>query len=489
MRGRRVRSSGHRTAQIAGGLFLLALLARVTAFRSAYDVFIDETIYMGIADNLARGRGLTFEGNGIGFYLHPPLLFLFNAGWLGLVHAVGADPVTQVFAGRVLGCLFGATNCALLYALVRRAGAPRAAVVVALAYSVEPFIIRFDARVFLEAPTMTWLLTGMLVLLPLADRTARRGRGPRSAGAGALFGLALLTKEPSALMFGLPLAYCLVRGGPLGRRDSATALVVAALTYLPYPVIATVIDGPQYLEQKTVGVRRLLGLEQQTGFNQPGAPSFVGRLVAQLPYFSTTYLVIAVGLMASLVVLRTRPAPQQVLALWGLAAFGLLLYGIAIGTLEEQAFYFLVVPALVNVGLVLSVLPTWQGWRQPAVRATAVLTAVAYGLTCLAVWTRVRTSDDTGVVRTVAWLDANVPRGSRILVLADGVQLVLRGYDVVTDPGSSGARYAITSSLQIEQGYGFVRPAQAAALAQRSTVVHTVTGRSMGDLVVLRMNS
>jgi len=468
-------------------VFLLALAVRLFRYRSAYDVFLDETIYAGISDNVATLHRLTFEGP-VDFYLHPPLLFFVDAVWLRLTEAAGSDPVALVWAARLVGCVFGAINAALLYAVVRRVAGSRTALGVGLAYVAEPFVIRFDTRVFLEAPTTTWLLAGYLVLLPLAGPDRGRTGLRRSCSAGLLFGLALLTKEPAAALLGLPLLVCLLRDRPVPRRVSATVLGAAVLTYLPYPVIATAVDGSQWFDQKTMGVQRLLGIVQETGFNRAGAPSFTGRLVAQLPFFGTTYAVMGLGLLAAVLVLRTRSAPQQLLALWGLSAFALLVYQVGLGTLEEQMFYFLVVPALAVVGIALDGLTDKLSPRlDRRVRTTAVVVLCLYAAFSVLVYARVHADDDRAVADTVRWMEAHVPPGGRVLALADGVQLVLPDYRVQTDPVLTSGAWAVTSSLQVEQGYGFARPADVRALRDRATPVFSTSGRSMGTLTVWRV--
>lgn len=485
--GRAARPGARGTVVLASvGLLVLALALRLTRYRSAYDVFIDESIYSGIADNIVNGRGLTFEGQ-VGFYLHPPLLFLLDSIWLRVVGAAGADPVTQVFAARIVSCVFGAANALLLMTVVRRLVGLRAGLLVGVAYAVEPFVIRFDSRVFLETATMTWLLAGLLVLLPRAAGSAAGGRGRCVAG-GVLFGLAALTKEPSAVLFGVPLLVCLLRARPLPRGDAAIVLGAAVVTYLPYPVIATAVDGSQWVDQKTTGVQRLLGLVQVTGFNAQGSPSFLGRLIAQLPFFGTTYAVIGLGLLAGVWLLRFRPAPQQLLALWGLAAFALLVYQVAVGTLEEQMFYFLVVPALATVGTAVGGLERRQlPLHLPA--AVPVLALCLYLGVSSAVWTRVHTTRDTAVADTVAWLDRHAPNGGKVLALADGVQLVLPRYEVITSPAFAAApgAWVVTSSLQVDQGYGFARRPDMATLRRTATPMFRSSGRSMGQLTVWRL--
>ncbi len=106
----------------------------------------------------------------------------------------------------------------------RTAGA-LAGIVAGVLYALDPFIMRFDGRLFLEAPTLFWVATGVLIFIVRET--------PRTAIlAGVAFGLALLTKDTAAYLTVLPLlliaAFVPVEGL---RRRALTAVAVACSLY------------------------------------------------------------------------------------------------------------------------------------------------------------------------------------------------------------------------------------------------------------------
>ncbi len=77
-----------------------ALATRLTALRSAYDIFIDETSYTNIALNVAHGHGVTLYG--LPFVLHPPTAF-YLYGLIILVFGLHGGTESTLFgapAGR-----------------------------------------------------------------------------------------------------------------------------------------------------------------------------------------------------------------------------------------------------------------------------------------------------------------------------------------------------------------------------------------------------
>ena len=83
---------------------LIAFVLRAAFLNRSFEVFFDESIYLTISQNTAHSYSITYDGK-IPFFLHPPLFFLIEAGFLDLVRPVG-NQVEQIFAVRYLNLLF-----------------------------------------------------------------------------------------------------------------------------------------------------------------------------------------------------------------------------------------------------------------------------------------------------------------------------------------------------------------------------------------------
>jgi hypothetical protein len=478
----------------AGAVFVVTVVLRVIGSATAYDVFQDEVIYTRIADGVATDASVRFGD--FPFLLHGPLVFGL---WGGLIDVFGLQgtAIQLVHHIRIVNAFEAGVVGALVLALVSRVTSLRWGLLAAAVFALDPFIVRFDGRAFLETTAMLWTVAGFLVLLPLASGTSKSPR--RAIAAGVLFGLALLSKETGAPLYAFALLWCLVRSTPVPRRLAARTSIAAFLVYLPYPVIVLASgDGDQLVDQKLDGVLRLLGLRQDTGFNREGGPSLVSRITAQLDTFAGTYVLIALGLLALVYVARRGGPAQRLVSLWAAGAFLLLGFQVVQGTLEEQMFYWLVVPSLA-VGAVAASL----AWPRLATRPSRAVAAAGFAALILfgaVTWVGVRGRDDTAIADTIGWVQSNVPSDTRVAPLVDGSQYLLPQYVLTSDPEggvnvtpaalrASRSRFVLTSSEQVEQGYSTARPALVDWLRANGRVRHVETAPTAGRVTVWELGT
>ncbi|MEV6327775.1 phospholipid carrier-dependent glycosyltransferase [Streptomyces sp. NPDC051909] len=483
------------TAVYALGVAVLTVVLRLVNVSRAGDVFVDEVIYQELGRGAARGG---FPGTSEGlFFLHPPGFFYLEAGWMKLV-GTHQDVLAEVHSLRVLNALLAGVTAALLVALVARVRSRPAGLVAGLLFALDQFCIRQNDRVLLETETMVWVLAGVLVLVPLcrADpppRARARVRARALLG-GLLLGLAVLTKDHSALITVLPLLAALALGWGMPRRLTATALAASVVPYGVYvALVAGFGHGAEFWDEKTHGLRRLLGIVQETGFNAPGTPSLPGRLAAELPGYATTYLLLLLTPVALVLLLRRREPVYRLLVLFHASAILTLAYALGIGTLEEQALYLLFVPNLVALSVTV---PVPRG--RPALRATVVAGLVAVLAVPATVYARERGTPDDGFVRLDAYLRTHVPPGSGI-VTVDGARTRGVSYWTFEDtyrlgnwvsPGERAvhqARYAIVPWKVIDQGYGRSTPAEVRQLTRDARLLFAVDGHTYGTLALYEL--
>lgn len=473
---------------------VVAVGLRAWHLGQSYELFIDEVFYSRIAESVATHGTLNFYNER--FYLHPPLYFFEQAAVIRLFHVHGSI-FTLVDALRATNLLFAAGSAVLVLRLVTRASSTGLGLLAAAIYALDPFILLFDSRVMLELPTVFWVLAGYALLLPLtvapADGGTRRRLGS-AAGAGACFGLALLTKETSALLYVLPLVWCVARGVLVRRRESGLALAVIVAVYLPYPVASFAVgDGSLYIGSKFGGFLRLVGLDQATGFNRPGSPSLLSRIVALRGLYLTTYLLIGLGLVFGLFLALRGTRPQRLLGLWALSSFAMLAYQVALGTIEEQNFYYIVVPAVVVTVVAAQRLVLRHRMQ---LRAGAALRyGVAGVLVVLVVgnggsqWWRVHSQPDDGFRSAARWLDVHAPTGALVASLADTARWTLPYFRLTFDGTpqaleQENVNYVVTASSQVEQGYGEASPDLVSWLRLHAVQVHETDYPSQGRLTV-----
>src|SRR4029079_4788201 len=127
-----------------------------------------------------------------------------------------------------------------------------------------------------------FLVGGLLGLLMARVQPPGSVRTKLEVCAGLLLGCAVFSKDMSAV----PISVLLVLGLTVRRTlPPGTVLRVAWAVPVPYAVYLAVVARagllPVWWDAKTLGLRRMAGAAQVTGFNMPGAPSLSGRLLVQ----------------------------------------------------------------------------------------------------------------------------------------------------------------------------------------------------------------
>lgn len=475
------------------------MLIRLALHGRSFDLFGDEVIYTDLGHSVASGGFPRIGANPTGpgtalFFLHGPSFFYLEAGWERLL---GYQPVllAAIYQMRTLNALLGAATAVVLVLLVARAGSLRAAAAAGLLFAVEPFCIRQNDRVLLETTMMFWVLLGYLVLVSVIGRPPSRQAYARALGAGLLFGCAVLTKDEGALLTTLPLlAMVVLRWGP--RRS--LALVTAATTVAAYAAYLVTVaangDFGALWWSKTTGVRRLLGLLQSTGFHRPGAPSLGGRLISEAGPFGVTYIILAIGVPALVLLLRRGGPQQRVLGLLHAAAVVTLGYALVLGTLEEQELYILLVPSLLTLPVAATLWRARAGdrWEKPRTAAiiTAVIVALSLDSTSCLKWLLV---PDNGYTQLSRYMATHVPTGVAVTAVDGtterGVTSWVLGnrYDVgrwVTPTARSAerVRYVVVPWEEVDGAYSYLTPAQVRNLIGQGRLVFSVRGRTYGDL-------
>ncbi|KAK1177944.1 glycosyltransferase [Streptomyces sp. NBS 14/10] len=475
-----------------GALFALALALRLAFIGRSYDVYVDELYYTAISRHLADGQGPVF--NGQFFALHPPALFALLAAFMRVTGCASGDLLHQVLALRSVVAATGALTVAAVTALLRRSVRGPLALIAGLFLALDPFLNRFDSRVMLETQATAAAALGMLMLA--RTPATPRGRAATGVGAGLLFALAVTTKEPYALGTFVPVTILgFATRGDVRRMRLTTAAVTAA-GYAAY-VVTVVATGnwDPWWAQKTDGIARALGIKQISGFNSnDGSVAFTDRLLVQLDQFAIPYALIALGTAATAWLLWSRarqPAMfadrpgRTLITAWAACTLLHLIYAMAVGTLEEQMFYPLVVTSTAALALAADIL---LGTKGMAVRAVAVLAALALTANAV-VWARVHTRHDDALRRTLAWSRTHLPKGSVVAATDEGTSFVLPGarladWRTTADLRRDRVDYLVLSTELVKQGYARIGARLPGELERKARLVHSERGRTVGALRV-----
>lgn len=490
------------TGVLAVGVFLLAAALRLVNVGRSADLFVDELIYRQLGVSAAHG-GFPRTSEGL-FFLHPPGYFYVEAGWGKLV-GISPDLVTGLYQARLVNVLLGAVTAVLVLLLVSRAGSRAAGVVAALLFALDPYVIRQNDRVMLDTQTVLFVLAGYLVLLSLTREPLPGRPRLRAVAAGLLFGLALLTKDHSALISVLPLVLALILGWGPPRRLLLTALAAAVVPYGLYVALVGLYGHfTPFWYDKSHGAARLLGIVQESGFHAAGTPSLTSRLIDQVTTFASTYALLLLGPVALVIVLRRKDPVLRVLALFHLCAGLTLAFALAQGTLEEQALYLLIVPTVVVLGAALGVGIERFRRREGRRQARRVLLVALVGFLTATVafsgisYAKVHTGRDDGYAQLRGYMKKHVPVGSAVIAADGGASGGISSWalrdryemgDWVTPEARTRAyaRYLVVPWKVIDQGYGTMDARTARHLAAEGHLVFAFHGRSYGTLALYKL--
>ena len=487
---------------VAGAVFALTAVLRLVGIGSSADIFTDEVLYRDIGHNTVV-HGYPYEG-GSPFFLHPPGFFYLLAGW---EYAFGfeSNAIMSVYDMRVLNALLAAGTAAALTVVVARASRSwQAAAAAGALFAVDAFCMRQNGRVLLETSMMLPAIAGLAVLLPLFWRPLPARARLRAVCAGLLFGMSVVTKDWAVFVTVLPVLLAMVMGWGPPRR---LLLGIVGMSAVPYAVyVAVVALGGQlswFLEVKSQGIQRLLGVIQETGFNSAKSPSVGSRLTDEAPTYAATYLVLTVGLIALAILLRWGNPAERLIGLLNLSGGCALAYAVLFGTLEEHYLYLLLVPSVMSVAVAVPLVLRRRNRRTARVvrRFAVTLLVVLLGISGTS-YVVGRAEPDDGYAKLRAYLAAHLPAGSSITVVdgtpyfastgegrTSGLQDLYRVGRWVTPQAraEAGVRYVVVPWKEVREGYTFLTVGETRRLIGQGDLVFSFKGRTYDTLALYRM--
>ena len=277
-------------------------------------------------------------------FVHPPLMWLLEAGWLRLTGYASAPEPSAIYAARLLSASLGAIDALLIAAMAYRlagSATPRqrrmVTSAVALFVALDPVLVRYDRQAVIEP----FALFMSMLVMHAAWSLRARGTFAYVSIVGLLGGLTLLTNEIAVFLVIVPIVFAVLeRNGSLIRQAFAAFGISLALFLAFFFWAAELGLTSDFIRVQTNGFQRLVGLIQNTGFNRPGV-SLVGSLVESVKQYSSSYIMLAAGLAAFIWCLtRKNNQPARFLTAWLVTSYALAAYIAAIGTLNEQFFCY-----------------------------------------------------------------------------------------------------------------------------------------------------
>ncbi len=466
-----------------GMLGLIAFAIRSIGLTRSFELWVDEMVYAGLGRTVSHGNLPNLLGQP--FFLHPPGLYLIEGGIIKLFGVAG-DNMSMVYDLRWINAVLGAVTVVLTFVLARRVANEPIAWACATIIAFDPFVLRNNSRLFLETPATTATLAGLLVLVATLTSAPRQSTG-RFVAAGLLLGCGVLTKDALALYAVVPVALAVFWRHTLAPRNASITLAAAATPYLLYIVVlATKNVFGGWLHAKIIGLARMVGLIQTTGFNSPNAPSILSRIVDQIGQFGTSYvLLIACPVAGVFAALSQRPERRLIgLTAVSMGFFGL--YTAAFGTFEEQYGYVVMIASVTALGVSAAELKE----RRPHLRTPALWVGAVFLALTVTLGVRVELTADNGFQQARAWVAANLSPTARVGVTNSTGQWAFQQdarfgvWPSAASLNQHNANYILTQSLPTSEGYGYAKPEMLTWLQQHATPVFHTWGPTNQDTVL-----
>lgn len=478
------------------GVALLAIFAVVVRLIAIhmYDLQIDEITYAHFAQTIDAGE-LPRDFNGQAFFLHPPGYFAMLAVWRAIFWH-GGSIFAQYTVLRELNIYLSGLSVLAMFGLGKVVTkSNKLGLLAAGLFSIDPFLIRQNTRGLMETATMLWLLVGLWMLMRNLQKPAVTKLAWLSTG--FVFGLAMVTKDV-AINF-LILMFALMAWRKVGPAKKAFRYIIPT-AIIPYGIWIAIVAGSGYIgpfiSQKTLGIRRFLGVVQITGFNAANAPSKSGTIMQTIPHYASSYGIMGLGAAASIWLLFSKDIDRRRWGCVGTAATLLLAYLYVGGTFEEQYLYYMMVPSIISV--IVGFIDLWHvvpaNWHRLmrflaifGILGTVIFSIASYAINMAA-------APANGWQTTITWVDNNVPADSTICTYGQG-DFLLSGHGLnVCDYGTMAAlkankvQYIIVSEKLTDSNYEPLSPSLYAQVQKISTRVFRYTSADSGTFDVLKMN-
>jgi 4-amino-4-deoxy-L-arabinose transferase-like glycosyltransferase len=448
-------------AVVLGGA-AVAGIALLTNIASSPDTQYDEVVYTRAAQQVAQNWDLTWSNTA--FFVHPPLSFLAQSGWLRLLGLQNAPLEQAIVAARVLSAgtaVFAVLLLGLMTAyLAPAAGRVRGLVLVGIVVGVaafDPVMLRYGRLALIEP----FALIAAMLTLCLAIRLRDSGAWVYVPVVGLATGLTLLTKEVTAFCLFTPIVHAVLSHDRRRVAVTTGGFAWGLGLWLLFPLWAVALGlTPDFVDVKFATFERLLGLVQITGWNRPGV-SFASAVVGQLGAYAMSYLFLALGGLALLwLMTRAVPGAARWLLAWLVTSYAFAAYMVLLGTLNEQFFVYILPAAIVGTVMAGDAALT----RLRGVRARAALAATAALLvlgTSVIGWVRHYTTDNAAIFAITAMIRDTLPSCATISVTGDPDRFsyLLPGTTIATFATGEGAQahgvhLFILSDKDVSSGYG-----------------------------------
>jgi 4-amino-4-deoxy-L-arabinose transferase-like glycosyltransferase len=508
-------------SQVLLSLLIFGLAFGLVVWRNdqAPDLLTDEILYSRLGMRVLNEGAVVWD-HGTMSVIHPPYYYLLNSVFLGITGTPGAELLAPgnifefVYHDRILNALLAGISAVIIFGIGLRLRGLWLGLLLTLLFVFDPFGIRINRRAMLETLAGLLSLIGLLIFITGSKKIRKLGYGIL---AGIFFGAGILTKE---LAFILPLAVLIYGLWEVLQKDQdwRYPIITAGISltsYLVFPIwILYTGNWTRFINVKTLALERLVGLVHTSGWNRPGV-SFLDFLLNRLLDYGSSYLILLLGGIATLVILiRHRNEPMgRLLGTWGVLIYPLYGFITLFGSGNDQFFYFLLLPSIILLGYAVIekddrgmnrlVTRSWNLMRsQPRAlfrmrdRNSGIL--IGFIILILVViipfnifsWiSNYGVGLDTGYLQLSNYIQSNIPAGTPINASGDSLKYMyfLPNHPIAEaesqqDALNLGVKYFVIVPKDIQSKFGKVSEEFASWIISNGQLIFSTSGDTYGDI-------
>lgn len=395
--------------------FLIGFFVRIYHISTKPDLFVDELIYVSLAENWLKFQTLRFHGFDQNFFYHPFLSMLMYASWFKFFGVGFAQ-------ARILSVLLATLTMGILY-LIGAKKSTTAGLLTIVIFATDPLIVYVNRLVLLENISSFFVMLGTYILVLLFNLKGRK----RYAGivlVGVSFGLAITTKLTYLFVFLLLLGFVY----PFRRLTSKEMSVCVSLALLVLGIWITfgLSSNPdqivvQNLHQflRTQGVR-----EVTTGFT---LHTLFESISEKLHIYSLTFIILTTGAIYTMwnfyqiFFKKRRGMIYEMQLVWAFSVS--IFFGGVVRLLHEQYMYTIYSPFILGAGFLLddiiSYLSRYKSLERFTKYAVHIILIFIIVLNFNSWSDRYIHSEDDALFSTLDYINNNIPENNVIYTEQD----------------------------------------------------------------------
>lgn len=397
-------------------LFIITLLLRIWRISEAPDIHPDEVVYNVISNNLLIKGQFVYLGNST-WFTHPPLYYLFLAGYLSL-NSQSSVTFNSLYIARNLSGILAAFLIIVNFLFINKIQDLKSATIVSILLIFDPTILKWSRIGMLESAALMFIV---LTIYLFYKAEIKRNLN-QYIFAGIVFGLTLLTKEVTGYLILVFIIYMVFIH--YYKKTSIRGILfffsTAVIIYLIYVVWSISVDASHFFATKEYTLKRITGIIIETGYLKERANSLFLDIIETFWLYGNTHILVLMSIPSSIyLLLKDRRKEIVLLASWLYISF---FFIGASRTWEDHFYSYITLPSVIFSGLMISSIIKKRFFIASKIKFNfKAIAGLIFLLSIIGynsyIWINMYgTGTDTSYEQAIYYIKSNIPEGSKLFM-------------------------------------------------------------------------